>query len=277
MAYNFNDDDSLIESEDYLQEYFDDISDHIKKNHQADEKVSTDDTEEHTKKKERNKKEKNKSKNNLTQKAQKITSDEKKMLKRKLKEHHTKDDIKELIFNIDKYIAPILINIILFVLMLLEYYTFSLSMLLLSLVTFLGIVLVPAFSVYIIDANPATETQFKKVSTRALSSFFAKTDWGFKLKFIVRSLIGYCALAVIFILWLIVDIPIINILKWPIIFVAYILLSYILNSATIVAYSSLINKKYILDFMLKNIIFYLIPGAIFVLPTLNGITYKNIS
>ena len=185
--------------------------------------------------------------------------------------------LKELVFNIDRYAFSIFFNIIFFIAILMFYYglpqisSFAFTYLFVALFAY-----IPPICVKLFEQKSATDKILKERLSKILKTIFIKSTSSYKTKSFAKTLIIYSFVIFIELMVLKKNGLLLTLIKTPFIIAMYLLLCLCLNSISINTYNVLAKKKNIpAQNIYYNLIFYLIPGAVFVLPTIATITFKN--
>lgn len=185
--------------------------------------------------------------------------------------------LKELIFNIDRYAFSIFFNIIFFIAILMFYY--GLPQISSFVFTYLFVALfayIPPICVKLFEQKSATDKILKERLSKILKTIFIKSPSSYKTKTFAKTLIIYAFVIFIELMVLKKNGLLLTLVKTPFVIAMYLLVCLCLNSISINTYNVLAKKKHIpAQNIYYNLIFYLIPGAIFVLPTVATITFKN--
>lgn len=185
--------------------------------------------------------------------------------------------LKELVFNIDRYAFSIFFNIIFFIAILMFYYglpqisSFAFTYLFVALFAY-----IPPICVKLFEQKSATDKILKERLSKILKTIFIKSTSSYKTKSFAKTLIIYAFVIFIELMALKKNGLLLTLIKTPFIIAMYLLVCLCLNSISINTYNVLAKKKNIpAQNIYYNLIFYLIPGAVFVLPTVATITFKN--
>lgn len=185
--------------------------------------------------------------------------------------------LKELVFNIDRYAFSIFFNIIFFIAILMFYYglpqisSFAFTYLFVALFAY-----IPPICVKLFEQKSATDKILKERLSKILKTIFIKSTSSYKTKSFAKTLIIYSFVIFIELMVLKKNGLVLTLIKTPFIIAMYLLVCLCLNSISINTYNVLAKKKNIpAQNIYYNLIFYLIPGAVFVLPTIATITFKN--
>lgn len=185
--------------------------------------------------------------------------------------------LKELVFNIDRYAFSIFFNIIFFIAILMFYYglpqisSFAFTYLFVALFAY-----IPPICVKLFEQKSATDKILKERLSKILKTIFIKSTSSYKTKSFAKTLIIYSFVIFIELMVLKKNGLLLTLIKTPFIIAMYLLVCLCLNSISINTYNVLAKKKNIpAQNIYYNLIFYLIPGAVFVLPTIATITFKN--
>lgn len=185
--------------------------------------------------------------------------------------------LKELVFNIDRYAFLIFFNIIFFIAILMFYYglpqisSFAFTYLFVALFAY-----IPPICVKLFEQKSATDKILKERLSKILKTIFIKSTSSYKTKSFAKTLIIYSFVIFIELMVLKKNGLLLTLIKTPFIIAMYLLVCLCLNSISINTYNVLAKKKNIpAQNIYYNLIFYLIPGAVFVLPTIATITFKN--
>lgn len=185
--------------------------------------------------------------------------------------------LKELVFNIDRYAFSIFFNIIFFIAILMFYYglpqisSFAFTYLFVALFAY-----IPPICVKLFEQKSATDKILKERLSKILKTIFIKSTSSYKTKSFAKTLIIYSFVIFIELMALKKNGLLLTLIKTPFIIAMYLLVCLCLNSISINTYNVLAKKKNIpAQNIYYNLIFYLIPGAVFVLPTIATITFKN--
>lgn len=185
--------------------------------------------------------------------------------------------LKELVFNIDRYAFSIFFNIIFFIAILMFYYglpqisSFAFTYLFVALFAY-----IPPICVKLFEQKSATDKILKERLSKILKTIFIKSTSSYKTKSFAKTLIIYSFVIFIELMVLKKNGLLLTLIKTPFIIAMYLLVCLCLNSISINTYNMLAKKKNIpAQNIYYNLIFYLIPGAVFVLPTIATITFKN--
>lgn len=185
--------------------------------------------------------------------------------------------LKELVFNIDRYAFSIFFNIIFFIAILMFYYglpqisSFAFTYLFVALFAY-----IPPICVKLFEQKSATDKILKERLSKVLKTIFIKSTSSYKTKSFAKTLIIYSFVIFIELMVLKKNGLLLTLIKTPFIIAMYLLVCLCLNSISINTYNVLAKKKNIpAQNIYYNLIFYLIPGAVFVLPTVATITFKN--
>ena len=226
------------------------------------------------------------SQNDLNEKVAKNTPKNKKrkkkdilkvQLKKKVSIIQDFKSLKELVFNIDRYAFSIFFNIIFFIAILMFYY--GLPQISSFIFTYLFVALfayIPSICVKLFEQKSATDKILKERLSKILKTIFIKSPSSYKTKSFAKTLIIYAFVIFIELMVLKKNGLLLTLIKTPFVIAMYLLVCLCLNSISINTYNVLAKKKHIpAQNIYYNLIFYLIPGAIFVLPTVTAITFKN--
>lgn len=190
---------------------------------------------------------------------------------------HDFKSLKELVFNIDRYAFSIFFNIIFFIAILMFYYglpqisSFAFTYLFVALFAY-----IPPICVKLFEQKSATDKILKERLSKILKTIFIKSTSSYKTKSFAKTLIIYSFVIFIELMVLKKNGLLLTLIKTPFIIAMYLLVCLCLNSISINTYNVLAKKKNIpAQNIYYNLIFYLIPGAVFVLPTIATITFKN--
>ena len=185
--------------------------------------------------------------------------------------------LKELVFNIDRYAFSIFFNIIFFIAILMFYYglpqisSFAFTYLFVS-----SFAYIPPMFVNLFEQKSIHNKILKERLSKVIKTVFIKSTSSYKTKSFAKTLIIYSFVIFIELMALKKNGLLLTLIKTPFIIAMYLLVCLCLNSISINTYNVLAKKKNIpAQNIYYNLIFYLIPGAVFVLPTIATITFKN--